>query len=42
MPLMIWTNAINEINYNDHMGFFDKGKVMGEVIGKKQKYNSLN
>ena len=42
MPLMIWTNAINGINYNGHMVFFDIGKVMGEVIGKKQKCNSLN
>lgn len=35
MPLMIWTNAINEIDYNAHMAFFDIGKVMGGSDWKK-------
>ncbi len=34
-------NAITEIDYNDPMAFFDIEKVMGKVISKELKCNSL-
>lgn len=34
-------NAITEIDYNDPMTFFDIEKVMGKIIGKELKNNSL-
>ena len=34
-------NAITEIDYNDPMTFFDIEKVMGKVISKELKSNSL-
>ena len=34
-------NAITEIDYNDPMTFFDIEKLMGKVIGKELKSNSL-
>lgn len=34
-------NAISEIDYNDPMLFFDIEKVMGKVISKELKCNSL-
>ena len=34
-------NTISEIDYNDPMTFFDIEKVMGKVISKEQKCNSL-
>ena len=34
-------NTISEIDYNDPMTFFDIEKVMGKVISKEQKINSL-
>lgn len=34
-------NAISEIDYNDPMTFFDIEKVMGKVISKELKINSL-
>jgi len=34
-------NAITEIDYNDPMAFFDIEKVMGKVISKELKINSL-
>ena len=34
-------NTISEIDYNDHMTFFDIEKVMGKVISKELKSNSL-
>ena len=35
-------NTISEIDYNDHMTFFDIETVMGKVISKELKSNSLN
>ena len=35
-------NAISEIDYNDPMTFFDIEKLMGKVICKELKCNSLN
>lgn len=34
-------NTISEIDYNDLMTFFDIEKVMGKVISKELKINSL-
>lgn len=34
-------NTISEIDYNDPMTFFDIEKVMGKVISKELKSNSL-
>lgn len=34
-------NAISEIDYNDPMTFFDIEKLMGKVISKELKCNSL-
>ncbi len=34
-------NAIQELDYNDPMTFFDIEKVMGKVISKELKINSL-
>lgn len=34
-------NAITEIDYNDPMPFFDIEKVMGKIISKELKNNSL-
>lgn len=34
-------NAITEIDYNDPIAFFDIEKVMGKVISKELKSNSL-
>lgn len=34
-------NAITEIDYNDPMAFFDIEKVMGKVVSKELKCNSL-
>ena len=34
-------NTISEIDYKDPMTFFDIEKVMGKVISKEQKINSL-
>ena len=34
-------NTISEIDYNDPMTFFDIEKVMGKVISKELKCNSL-
>lgn len=34
-------NAISEIDYNDPMTFFDIEKLMGKVIGKELKCNTL-
>ena len=34
-------NAITEIDYNDPMNFFDIEKVMGKVISKELKCNTL-
>ena len=34
-------NTISEIDYNDPMTFFDIEKVMGKVINKELKSNSL-
>ena len=34
-------NAITEIDYSDPMTFFDIEKVMGKVISKELKSNSL-
>ena len=34
-------NTISEIDYNDPMTFFDIEKVMGKVISKELKINSL-
>ena len=34
-------NAITEIDYNDPMAFFDIEKVMGKVISKELKCNTL-
>lgn len=34
-------NAISEIDYNDHMTFFDIEKLMGKVISKELECNSL-
>lgn len=34
-------NTISEIDYNDPMAFFDIEKVMGKVISKELKSNSL-
>ena len=34
-------NAITEIDYNDPMAFFDIEKLMGKVISKELKCNSL-
>ena len=35
-------NTISEIDYNDPMTFFDIETVMGKVISKELKSNSLN
>ena len=37
----VMDNAISEIDYNDPMTFFDIEKVMGKVISKELKCNSL-
>ena len=34
-------NMISEIDYNDPMAFFDIEKLMGKVISKELKCNSL-
>lgn len=34
-------NIISEIDYNDPMTFFDIEKMMGKVISKELKINSL-
>ena len=34
-------NTISEIDYNDPMTFFDIEKVMGKVISKELKSNTL-
>lgn len=34
-------NAITEIDYNDPMTFFDMEKLIGEVISKELKCNTL-
>ena len=34
-------NAISEIDYNDPMTFLDIEKVMGKVISKELKCNTL-
>ena len=34
-------NVISEIDYNDPMTFFDIEKVMGKVISKELKCNTL-
>ncbi|MBV3388836.1 hypothetical protein [Segatella copri] len=35
-------NTISKIDYNDPMTFFDIEKVLGKVISKELKCNSLN